>query len=344
MVSGQFGGTPPAQQSVDASANDSSEKSDAAVSMKVQVRRQQAQDTTREIVIQGQVEPARILHVRAETAGSIVSKPASKGQTIASGELIAQLATDSREADLAVAKANQIQAANEYEAAKKLQKQGLQSQFSLESAAAKLEATKAQVMAATLEIENTNIVAPFDGVLEDLSIEVGDFVDRGGDIGTLVDHNQLLITGQIPQQNIADVQIGQRATANLITGDEVQGTIRYISSMADPATRSFRVEVLIDTPPARIMTGVSAEIRIPTARLRAHLISPAILALGDDGELGVKAVDADNRVTFHPVEVVKTESQGAWVTGIPDQVNLITLGQGFVNAGELVQPVAEPDS
>jgi multidrug efflux system membrane fusion protein len=345
MASGQFGGAPQADSSPTDNGDASGDSAEPrVVAMKVQVRRQQAQNTTREIVIQGQVEPLRMLHLRAETAGSVIDKPASKGETVASGDPILQLAVDGREADLAVARANVVQATNEYEAARKLQRQGLQSQFSLESAAAKLEAAKAQVTSATLEIENTSVVAPFDGVLEDLQVEVGDFIDRGGAIGTLVDHSKLLITGEIPQQNIADVKIDQQATASLITGDEVSGTVRYVSSMADPATRSFRVEVLVDNPPERVMTGVSAEIRIPTAQLRAHLISPAILALGDAGELGVKAVDDENKVTFYPVEVVKTESQGAWVTGIPDDVNLITLGQGFVNAGELVQPVTDPDS
>ena len=345
MASGQFGGSPASDSaSQDTTAKATPANRETVVAMKVQVRRQQAQNTTREIVIQGQVEPLRMLHLRAETAGSVVSKSARKGQKLGTGELILQLAIDGREADLAVARANQVQSENEFQAARKLQKQGLQSQFILESAAAKLEAAKAQVMAASLEIDNTSVLAPFDGVLEDLQVEVGDFIDRGGDIGTLVDHTKLLITGEIPQQNIADVQLGQQATATLITGDQVTGEVRYVSSMADTATRSFRVEILVDEPPERVMTGVSAEIRIPTEQLRAHLISPAILALGNAGELGVKAVDDDNKVTFFPVEVVKTESQGAWVTGIPDDVNLITLGQGFVNAGELVQPVADPDS
>lgn len=348
MFSGQFGTTAATGSNATGSEPGAatSEPSAAAevVAMKVQISRQRARQTTREIVIQGQVEPLRILHIRAETAGSIVSKPASKGQQLQTGELIVQLATDSREADLAVAKANQIQAGNEYNAAKKLQKTGLQSQFGLESAAAKLEAAKAQVMAAELEIQNTSVAAPFTGLLEDLNVEVGDFVDRGGALGTLVDHSKLLITGHVPQQNIGAVEVGQTASAELITGEQVAGKVQYVSSMAESSTRSFRIEILVENPPARVMTGVSAEIRIPTEQLRAHLISPAILALNNTGKLGVKAVDADNKVVFYPVEVVKTESNGAWVTGIPDEVDLITLGQGFVTAGETVQPIDEAES
>ena len=73
----------------------------------------------------------------------------------------------------------------------------------------------------------------------------------------------------------------------------------------------------------------------------AHRVSPAVLALDDNGNLGVKALGADNTVIFHEVEIVKTESNGAWVTGLPNDITLITLGQGFVNPGEEVEPVSD---
>jgi multidrug efflux system membrane fusion protein len=281
------------------------------------------------------------MHLRAETDGTVESLPVSKGQRINTGEVIAELSADNRLANLAVAKANQVQAQNEYAAASKLQKQGLQSQTALNTAAAKLESANAQVQAAQLEIGDTVLRAPFDALIDNIEVELGDFLDRGGRIATLIDNSKLLITGSVPQKNIVDVKAGSPAIAKLITGESLNGTVRYISSMADSATRSFGIEVIIDNPPASTMSGVSAEISIPVETISAHLISPAILALDDDGTLGVKAVNDNNEVIFHAVSVVKTESDGAWVTGIPDNVTLITLGQGFVNPGEQVQPVTE---
>jgi multidrug efflux system membrane fusion protein len=51
-------------------------------------------------------------------------------------------------------------------------------------------------------------------------------------------------------------------------------------------------------------------------------------------------VKEDGRVAFYPVEVVRTEMNGVWVTGLPNTVNLITVGQGFVRAGETVKTVS----
>lgn len=339
MLSGQLGSDD--QPAMEKTAETTTEPERVKTLMKVQTRQQSAQQVTREIVIQGQVEPLKIMYLRAETGGSIELLPFTKGQRIAKGEVIAELSADNRLANLAVAKANQVQAQNEYTAANKLRKQGLQSQTAFNTAAAKLESANAQVQAAELEIGDTVLRAPFDALIDNLDVEVGDFIDRGGRIATLIDNSKLLITGSVPQKNILDVKTGSQASATLITGESLNGTVRYISSMADTATRSFNIEVVIDNPPASTMSGVSAELSIPVETINAHLISPAILALDDNGNLGVKAVNDNNEVIFHAVTVVKTESDGAWVTGIPDNVTLITLGQGFVNPGEQVQPVAE---
>lgn len=336
MLSGQIGSEENQQPQTQIKAER------VVTAMKVQTRHQQPETITREVTIQGQVEPLKVIHMRSEASGTVKSINADKGQLINNGEIIIQISTDNRSAALAVAKAYEIQATNEHQATLDLQRQGLQSKTALEEVAAKRESARAQVLAAEIDLNQTIIRAPMTALINDIAVEVGDFIDRGGDIATLVDNSKLLITGQVPQQSINDVKVGTTAIAKLITGEFMQGKVRYISSMADAATRSFRVEVIVESPPSGAMTGVSAEISIPVETIKAHLISPAILALDNNGSLGIKAVNNLDEVTFHAIDIVKTQSDGAWVTGIPDDANIITLGQGFVNTGEKVQAVPEP--
>ena len=75
------------------------------------------------------------------------------------------------------------------------------------------------------------------------------------------------------------------------------------------------------------------------ARDAAHFLSPAALALDNTGEVGVKSVDRQSLVRFHPVDLVRTEAKGVWVSGLPARLRIITRGQGFVNRGESVIPV-----
>ena len=64
-----------------------------------------------------------------------------------------------------------------------------------------------------------------------------------------------------------------------------------------------------------------------------------MLSLDASGEIGIKSVDDDSIVSFYPIELLRTESDGVWVSGLPDKVKIITQGQGFVNAGEPVTEV-----
>ena len=115
--------------------------------------------------------------------------------------------------------------------------------------------------------------------------------------------------------------------------------MRYVAPVASDTTRTFRVELAIPNPQGLLRAGMTAEVRLPAGEINAHRMTPALLTLDDDGNVGVKTVDEKNRVVFFPVEVVVSDSNGVWVTGLPDNARVITVGQGFVAPGETVNPV-----
>ena len=55
--------------------------------------------------------------------------------------------------------------------------------------------------------------------------------------------------------------------------------------------------------------------------------------------MGVRLIDADNRVVFSAVEIIEDGPDGMWVTGLPDDAAIITVGQEYVSAGSIVDPV-----
>ena len=67
-------------------------------------------------------------------------------------------------------------------------------------------------------------------------------------------------------------------------------------------------------------------------------ISPAVMALDEQGNLGVKIV-VDEHVKFVPIDIVKSDSQGVWLSGMGQQADIITLGHGFVRDGDKVEVV-----
>jgi multidrug efflux system membrane fusion protein len=146
--------------------------------------------------------------------------------------------------------------------------------------------------------------------------------------------------GQASEQNVSQLHAGDPATATLVTGETVKGKVRFVANKADPATRTFRVEVQLPNPNNKLRDGVSADIHIPVRKLPAQKISPGILVLDDSGEVGVRIVEK-GIVHFMPVHIVTDNPSGMWVTGLPHKVTVITVGQEFVKDGERVIAVPE---
>jgi len=119
------------------------------------------------------------------------------------------------------------------------------------------------------------------------------------------------------------------------------GKVRYVSPSSEPDTRTFRVEVELPNPDGIARDGVTAVTRLALPVEKAHKISPAILTLSDEGIVGVRAVDGDDKTAFYPVKVLGGEDDGLWVGGLPEEVTVIVVGQEYVGDGETVQPVFE---
>lgn len=309
----------------------------------VRVRPSTAEDHAVVDLLRGRTEASRLVDIKSETDGRIQELTIEDGTAVTEGEVIARLNPGDREARLAEAKALLAQRRIEVEADRKLSKKGFRADTQVAATEASLEAAQAAVKIAEVELDYTSIRAPFDGVIDDRLVELGDFVDRGDAVARLVDLDPILIVTQVNEQDVKRLTLGAPGEARLMTGETVKGRIRHISAVADEATRTFRVELEVPNPEGAISDGMTAEIALPLSTVPAHLVTPAIITLSDDGVIGIKAVDAQNKVTFHPVEIVDTDQNGVWVSGLPRDVTLITVGQEYVGTGDPVRPVTESD-
>jgi multidrug efflux system membrane fusion protein len=66
-----------------------------------------------------------------------------------------------------------------------------------------------------------------------------------------------------------------------------------------------------------------------------HLLPQSVLTLNDEGVLGIRSVE-DGVAAFHEVTIVSDTRDGVWVTGLPETVEIITIGQEFVVDGQAV--------
>ena len=316
----------------------------AEAMMKVTVMEVEASEVTREIVIQGELEPRRQVEIRSQTASQVAALPVNKGDKVKADTLLIKLKAEDRFAILNRAKAAVKNHQLETEGIRKLQKKGLQAETRLKAAEASLASAQADLEHALLEIEHLSVTAPFNGVLEERYIELGSHVTNGEKLALLVDESIMKAVGQVSQQSAGQLRLGQTIKLKLLDGQEAEGRVTYISSVGDAETHSFRIEAQVPNEDGQLSAGVSAELRIAIGQALAHFVSPSVLSLDEKGEVGVKGIDMNNQVEFFPIELVRTEANGVWVSGLPQKARIITLGQGFVSAGETVIPSMLPDA
>lgn len=288
------------------------------------------------VAVSGRTENKRTVSVRAETSGRVVARPVERGDRVAAGDLLCRLAIEDREARKTQAKAATNQARIEYQGSLRLQQAGHQSEAAIATALANLATAQAQLQAALLDIERTEVRAPFAGMLEEAPLEVGDYAQPGGVCATIVDLDPMLLVGQVSERDVLRFGVGSQATGKLASGQTVSGPVSFIGQQADAGTRTYRVEVTVPNAGYALRSGVTTEVAINVGEMAAHKVSPALLTLDDAGSIGVRIVGDDDRVAFAAVEVVADDSDGVWVSGLPPVATLITVGHQYVVAGQQV--------
>ncbi|WP_417250702.1 efflux RND transporter periplasmic adaptor subunit [Celeribacter sp.] len=341
-----FAGTDPAAEQaggetaetqVDATPPAAREKGETAA-IKVVARHSVARELDSAVVLRGETEAARSIQVAAETSGRVISTPLRKGAYVDEGQMLCELDAGTRSASLAQARAAVKEAEVALANARKLSEGGYASETAVLSAEAAVEAARAAQAQAENEIENLTITAPFAGLLESDTAELGQLMQPGSVCATVIQLDPIKLVGFAPEAEVDRIEVGTLAGAQLISGQEVTGRVTFLSRSADPATRTFRVEVEVPNPDFAIRDGQTVEMAVRSEGKLAHLVAQSTLTLDDEGALGVRIVDADNRVAFVPVSVVRDTREGVWVTGLPEEVDVITVGQEYVRSGVLVEP------
>jgi membrane fusion protein, multidrug efflux system len=299
----------------------------------VVIKRLRAETHESYMELYGRTEADREVSVKAETAGLVVRTPVREGVFIKRGTLICAQDIDARQAVLDQAKANLRSRELEYEAAERLVEKGFRSSTQAAGALAAFDGAKAQVKQAEIELGNVNMRAPFSGIFEKQIAEIGDYLAPGQPCGLLVDLDPLVVTGEVTEKQIGLLGVGKSASIQLATGETLSGKIRFMETRANPATRTFRIEVAVPNKDGALRSGVTATIKLSAGQTEAHLIPASVLTLDDQGSIGVRYLDFENKVRFTRVTTIDETSSGIWVTGLPKNTDLIIQGQDYVTEG-----------
>lgn len=304
--------------------------------VRVLAQRSVARPVDTGVVLRGRTEAARQVDIRAETSGLVTSEPLRRGARVDAGDPLCELAPGVRQAALSEARARLSEAEIAFRAASGLSESGFATETRLASAQAALQAAQAGVERAVEDLARLVMHAPFDGILESDTAELGSLLQPGGLCATLIQLDEIRLVGFATELQVERLAVGAPAIARLAAGREVGGAVSFISRSADPQTRTFRVDVTVPNADLSIRDGQSADIVIAAQSETGHLLPASALTLNDSGALGLRVVDPDGLVSFAPVTVLRDTPDGVWLAGLPEQVDAIVAGQEFTRDGARV--------
>jgi len=299
---------------------------------------------SRKLTVAGRTEADKRVTVTARTGGVLTELRVKRGMWVKQGEIIAILSDEAREAQVAQAEAVVTQKRTELDAKRALIMTGTLPRLQLVDLEAQVKAAEAALAGAEAERDRGVVRAPWSGVVHDVPVEVGQaaFSFAGREIATLVALDPMLAVVEVAERKLAGIKVGDTADVRLVTGELASGKIRFVAKTASQTTRTYRVEIELPNADGKIPDGITAEVAMPLSPTPATRIPRSALTFSSTGNLGVRAVGADETVEFVPVNVVEDEQGFMWVTGIAEGSRVIVQGQDFVREGQKVDAVMTP--
>jgi len=299
------------------------------------------------LTLSGRTEADHKVSIAARTGGVLTQLNVTRGQHVKKGDVIAVLADEAREAQVAQAQALYDQRKAELEARRVLIDKGTLPKLDLVNLESQFKAAEATLATAKAERDRGVLRAPWDGVITDVPAEVGGaaFSFSGTPIASLVALDPMLAVVEVSERKLAGIKVGESAEVRLITGQTVQGRVRYVSKSTTNTTRTYRVEVEMPNADGKIPDGITSEVVLSLNPVPAAQISRSALTISAAGDIGVRVVGEGDKVAFVPVHIIEDMQDTMWVSGVKNEARVIVRGQDFVRDGQVVAAVpAEQES
>ena len=293
----------------------------------------------RAIRISGHTEAEKRVTLATRVMGVIESLPVKQGERVERGDLVMRLDASDKEAAIRMAESVVTQRQAEASAAERLVAGGNAPKLQADQARAALATAKSQLETAKAELAQYEIYAPYNGLIDRVPVQRGSTILAGAEVATLINLDPLLAIGEVSERDLRYLKLGNEADIKLVDGKTVKGTLRYISRDASSATRTFRIEVAIPNEDKALPAGMTAEITLLAEPTDSIMLPRSVVTLSSDGDLGIRAVDKDNKVVFFPIDLVDDTAQGLVLAGIPADARVIVAGQDLVSDGDEVKPV-----
>ena len=303
----------------------------------------------------GTVEALRRADVATQVEGLVVKLLVREGDRVKLGQKLAELDTSSLDARKNTLQADVVEAESrlrsvesQHRRAQSLFEDQLISdeqldnvRFEQEALEARRFSLQASIDEVELQLRQSVILAPFDGAVTEKRTEVGQWLQEGEAVVTLLSLEELEVAIEVPEIHIGRVRLGQSAQLKFdaFPAQPLAGKVSVIVPEADPDARTFPVKIRAPSAGGRVRTGMTATVVLAPASPRRATIVPkdALVSQGNGWIVFVLQPDE----TVKPMDVVIGEGVGQWVEAqgeLKPGERVVTRGNERVRPGQKVRP------
>ncbi len=302
----------------------------------VAVVRAEVADFSRQIRVSAVTEAGKLAVLAARSNGIVQAIGAEEGKPVTQGSVVLQLEGADVLAAVKTAEDQLAQAAEQLSVGEALNAKGSLPETQITTRRAAKSAAEAALSQAQAAADRLSLTAPFDGTVDAVNVEVGEWVQAGTAIATLISLDPIVVKAEVAERDVANVSVGAKALVRLISGAELEGTVRHLARKASDKTRTFALEVDLPNPDGAIPSGMTAEVRLSAAAVPALTVPRSVLTLNEAGEVGLRIVDEADKAAFLPVELIDDTEAGFVISGVPAGARVIVAGQDLVRDGDPV--------
>ena len=302
----------------------------------VAVVRAEVTDYARLIRISGVTEADKLAVLAARSNGVVQELTAKAGDTVERGAVVMLLEGEDVRAAVKTAQDQLAQAAEQLAVGETLSAKGSLPETQLTARRAAKSAAEGALSQAQAAADRLSLVAPFAGTVDAVNVEEGEWVQQGTPIATLIALDPIIVKAEVAERDVAHVAVGAKALVRLVSGVELEGTVKHLARKASDKTRTFALEVDLPNPDGAIPSGMTAELRLTAATQPALTVPRSVLTLNEAGQVGLRVVIEGDIAAFLPVDLIDDTEAGFVVTGVPQGARVIVAGQDLVRDGDAV--------
>lgn len=229
------------------------------------------------------IEAENFAYISPLINGQVIKIYVQEGQFVKKGTLLAKINDEVLQRNLAQLQTNLLLADTLYRKQKALYEQNVISEVQYLQAKNQKEALEKNIDVIKTQIQQTNIVAPFDGIVDKIDIREGEMPTMGKPIMQIVNLNKMIAKANVSEKYLPYVNIGDKVVLKFSTYEDltITTTIAQKGNIIDPSTRTFWIKAIFQNPQQKVKPNMIANMRLKSYEAKDVIYVPTNILAKD---------------------------------------------------------------